>query len=254
MRKVSIAVVDDDARDVAATKEMIRRYCAGDHGGDNRRYTVETFTDGTSLLAAYDVPGRKPFDVMFLDVEMPGIDGLQTARILRTRDTRVVLVFTTKMAQYATIGYDVDAIGYLVKPLQYPGFALTMRKAMRIINTRGGTTIAISSDDHIHFLDSDDVRYVEVVGHSVLYHTDNGVWRNWGTLKAAAEKLEPHHFVASSRYCLVNLEWVSAIDGTIVTVDGQHLTVSRSRKKPLLEALSRYHAGGSDDRFSYRST
>lgn len=241
MRKVSIVIVDDDPRDGAGTAQMIRRYFAGGPEADDARYTLVRFQDGPSLLEAYDQPDRKPFDLIFLDVEMPGIDGLRTARILRERDTRVTLVFTTKMAQYATSGYDVDAIGYLVKPVQYPGFALTMRKALRIIEAHEGTTVTISSDGHMHVLDSDDIRYVEVSGHSVLYHTGNGVWRDWGTLKAVAERLAPHHFVASNRYCLVNLEWVTALDGTTVTVDGERLTVSRSRRKPLLEALSRYY-------------
>ena len=253
MHKVSIVIVDDDPRDGDLTEQMVDRYfrerCSsrnadgtGAHADGETPYLVTRFTDGASLLAAYDDVRRKPFDLIFLDVEMPGIDGLETARLLRERDGTAVLVFTTKMAQYATVGYDVDAIGYLVKPLQYPGVALNMRKAMRILDSRGGTTVAISSDDRMVFLDSNDIRYVEVLGHSLLYHTGHGVWKDWGTLKAAAERLAPHHFVLSNRYCLVNLEWVSAMEGTTVLVDGERLTVSRSRKKPLLEALSRYYA------------
>ncbi|WP_169172422.1 LytR/AlgR family response regulator transcription factor [Bifidobacterium oedipodis] len=238
---ISIAITDDVDEDAAITESMVRRYC-DEHPAGDTRIILTRFADGMALLRFYDDAERKPFDLIFLDVEMPGIDGLETARRLRELDTRTVIVFTTKMAQYATIGYDVDAVGYLVKPLEYPGFALKMRKALNIIATRTGTTIAIKSDDHMHFLDSHEIRYVEVTGHNVLYHTDKGVWRDWGSLKATAEQLGGHDFVASSRYCLVNLAWVDAFEADTVIVDGERLAVSRSRKKPLMQALNAYYS------------
>lgn len=245
MKFVSCAVVDDDDDDAAVTAAMIERYFTehplSEAGPSSPQHALVRFIDGRSFLDRCDQATTRPFDLVFLDVEMPGIDGLETARLLRERDTSTVIVFTTKMAQYATVGYDVDAVGYLVKPLTYPGFALRMRKALRLVDAAQGTTVAIASDDHMHFLDSRDIRYVEVTGHAVLYHTGRGVWRDWGTLKAVAEQLADHHFVLSNRYCLVNLAWVEALDGDTLVVDGERLTVSRARKKPLMQALNRFH-------------
>lgn len=241
MRRIAIAIVDDDDDDAGTTNAMLTRFAGNTADREAMQCLVSRFSDGPALLAAYDDPARKPFDIIFLDIEMPGINGLETARMLRMRDSRAILVFTTKMAQYATAGYDVNAIGYLVKPIRYPGFALNMRKAMRILENRRGISITIQSDSHLRLLNSEDIRYVEVEGHSLLYHTGQGIWRDWGTLKAAAETLIPCHFAVSNRYCLVNLEWVTAFDGQTVTVDGEQLTVSRSRRKSLLEALTRYY-------------
>ena len=98
------------------------------------------------------------------------------------------------------------------------------------------------SDDHMRFLDSNDVLYVEVVGHSLLYHTATDVWKDWGTLKAISERLAQYHFIPASRYCLVNLDKIQSVTGSALTlVGGSTIAVSRSRKKPLLEALSRYY-------------
>lgn len=241
MKNISIAIVDDDNGDADATKTMIERYLADAHDKDDR-YAITRFDNGPSFLDMCDDAEHKPYDIVFLDIEMPGIDGLETARILRSRGSRAVLVFTTKMAQYATRGYDVNAIGYLVKPIRYPGFALYMRKALGLVHARRGATIAIRSDDHMRFLDSNDVLYVEVVGHSLLYHTATDVWKDWGTLKAISERLAQYHFIPASRYCLVNLDKIQSVTGSALTlVGGSTIAVSRSKKKPLLEALSRYY-------------
>ncbi|PWG66956.1 DNA-binding response regulator [Bifidobacterium callitrichidarum] len=235
---IRIAIVDDDDTDAARTTEMIERYYAErEDGTRGKAYTITRFTDGESFLDDY----KAEFDAMFLDVEMPGIDGLETAHRLREIDSHVVLVFTTKMAQYAAVGYDVDAIGYLVKPIDYFGFALKMRKVEDLVAKRQGVTIPLTVGTGTQFLSSHDVRYVEVLGHEVIYHTEKVAYKVWSSLKEAAALLEPVHFAASNRYCLVNLEWVQAVNGDTVVVDGQTLPVSRSKRKPLMQALAAYY-------------
>ncbi|MBW3090349.1 LytR/AlgR family response regulator transcription factor [Bifidobacterium miconisargentati] len=249
---IRIAIVDDDDTDAARTAEMIERYyaeredesrgTAAEHDArsgtqSHPAYTITRFTDGESFLDDY----KAEFDAMFLDVEMPGIDGLETAHRLREIDSHVVLVFTTKMAQYAAVGYDVDAIGYLVKPIDYFGFALKMRKVEDLVAKRQGVTIPLTVGTGTQFLSSHDVRYVEVLGHEVIYHTERVAYKVWSSLKEAAALLEPVHFAASNRYCLVNLEWVQAVNGDTVVVDGQTLPVSRSKRKPLMQALAAYY-------------
>ena len=232
---IHIAIVDDDDTDANRTSEMIDRYYDGDHS----QYAITRFADGEAFLDGY----KAGFDALFLDVEMPGIDGLETAHRLREIDDHVVLVFTTKMAQYAAIGYDVDAIGYLVKPIDYFGFALKMRKVEDLVAKRQGVTIPLTVGTGTQFLSSHDVRYVEVLGHEVIYHTADTAYKVWSSLKEAAALLEPVHFAAANRYCLVNLEWVKAVTGDCVMVDSIILPVSRSKRKPLMQALAAYYGG-----------
>ena len=232
---IHIAIVDDDDTDAANPTSLISRY----YESDRSAYHITRFTDGDTFLDTY----RAGFDALFLDIEMPGIDGLETAHRLREIDDHVVLVFTTKMAQYAAIGYDVDAVGYLVKPIDYFGFALKMRKVEDLVAKRQGVTIPLTVGTGTQFLSSHDVRYIEVLGHEVIYHTDTTAYKVWSSLKDAAALLEPVHFAAVSRYCLVNLKWVKAVTGDTVVVDGQTLPVSRSKRKPLMQALAAYYGG-----------
>lgn len=232
---ITIALVDDDDADARVTASMIDRY----FDGDASRYAVARFADGDSLLRDY----KASFDLMFLDVEMPGTDGVTVARRLRVVDDQTVLVFTTKMAQYAVEGYDVDAIGYLLKPLNYYAFAIKMRKAEDIVARRRSVTVPLTVGSETVFVPSADIRYVEVLDHALLYHTGEGIRKVWASLKDAAETLEPVGFVPVSRYCLVNLEWVRAVHGDDVDVDGERVRVSRSRRKSLMQALAAYHGG-----------
>lgn len=232
---ITIALVDDDDADARVTASMIDRY----FDGDASRYAVTRFADGDSLLRDY----KASFDLMFLDVEMPGTDGVTVARRLRVVDDQTVLVFTTKMAQYAVEGYDVDAIGYLLKPLNYYAFSIKMRKAEDIVARRRSVTVPLTVGAETVFVPSADIRYVEVLDHALLYHTGEGIRKVWASLKDAAETLEPVGFVPVSRYCLVNLEWVRAVHGDDVDVDGERVRVSRSRRKSLMQALAAYHGG-----------
>ena len=85
---INIAIVDDDDTDAANTTSLIGRY----YESDRSAYHITRFTDGDTFLDTY----RAGFDVLFLDIEMPGIDGLETAHRLREIDDHVMLVFTTK--------------------------------------------------------------------------------------------------------------------------------------------------------------
>lgn len=187
---IHIAIVDDDDTDAANTTSLIGRY----YESDRSAYHITRFTDGDTFLDTY----RAGFDVLFLDIEMPGIDGLETAHRLREIDDHVVLVFTTKMAQYAAIGYDVDAVGYLVKPIDYFGFAFKMRKVEDLVAKRQGVTIPLTVGTGTQFLSSHDVRYIEVLGHEVIYCTDTTAYKVWSSLKDAAALLEPVHLPHSN--------------------------------------------------------
>lgn len=233
--QMRIAVVDDDPDDAALVVRFVDRY----YRGDKSRYTISEFPTGEDFLHDY----QAAFDLVFLDVEMPGMGGLQTAAKLREIDQQVVLVFTTKMAQYAASGYDVDAIGYLVKPVGYYDLALKMHKAQGLVEARRQITVSLNAETGTEFVSSHDILYVEVRGHAVIYHTSRGALKVWGSLKAAEEQLSRAAFVRISRYCLVNIEHVDAVHGDVVSVGGQSLSLSRSCHKSVLQALARYYEG-----------
>lgn len=232
-----IAVVDDDARDAACVEELVSRYFEGDSG----RYHVTCLSDGEDLLLAY----RPSFDLVFLDIEMERMDGLTCARRLREVDHEVMIVFTTNMAQYAARGYDVGALGYLVKPLRYYSFALAMRRVEEALSARGDVPLWLADGEDKVVVASRDVRYVEVRKHELTFHTAGGSYTAWGSLKSYAEQLAPAHFVPCNRYYLVNLAHVQRLRAATVLLDtGVELEVSRRLRASLMQSLTDYFGMG----------
>lgn len=130
LKKVyKVAVVDDDVRESATLKKYLSDY-AEEEGVE---INVSAYSDGAAFLDGF----KSVFDIVFMDIDMPNLDGLNAARKLRETDGDVVLIFVTNLAQYAIKGYEVNALDYLLKPLSYATFRLRMMKAVsRVVRTK----------------------------------------------------------------------------------------------------------------------
>lgn len=229
-----VAVVDDEDTDAQKVVDCLDRYFEGDAS----RYRVTLIADGEDLLLSY----RPAYDLIFLDVEMPRLGGIECARRLRAIDREVAIVYVTNMAQYAATGYEVDALGYLVKPLRYYSFALAMGRVEDALARRRGVTLWLADGDGRVALPSKDLLFVEVRKHELSFHARGSTYVAWGSLKEYEELLAPAHFCKCNRYYLVNLEHVVKMRGDSVEIDtGEVLEVSRRSKKGLMEALIEFY-------------
>ncbi|MBR6954083.1 MAG: response regulator transcription factor [Clostridia bacterium] len=227
---IRIAMVEDE-EEYAKT---IRRYCS--------RYSTEKHTDidlvwhdnPVAFLEGY----RGDYDVVFMDVVMPLMDGMTCARGLRERDGNVLLCFITSMAQYAIHGYEVGALDYVVKPIAYEEFALKMDRLGRLLERQGARTFLINSRSAVHRIDLRDLYYVEVYSHSLLFHTAQGDYEAYGKLSALAEDERFQRFLRVTPSHLVNSAYISAVSEDTLTVHGVEIPISRRRKKECLEKLA----------------
>ena len=228
-----IAIVDDDAEDLGRLKDCIRRFF------DERAEdcALFAFSDGEDLLYRYD----GTFDLIFLDVEMRWSNGIDVARAIRERDKDLVILFVSRIAQYAIEGYSVDALDYLLKPVGYEEFAVKLRKALRHIESHRAYRIRLSQGGDYRWVSTDELRYVEVFGHNLVYHMRDGEFRTTDTIGAATEQLGPYRFLQCSRFCLVNPRYVTGIDGNTLLLGQDRIPISRRRRKELVDALLRYH-------------
>ena len=231
-----IAIVEDDPEDQNRLQQMLQQFA----DTCQEKCAVTVFGGGAEFLGNY----RPEYDLVLMDVEMPGMNGLDTARELRTMDASVILIFITNMAQYAIRGYEVDALDYVLKPVNYYSFELKMKKVRRILNEREGSSLVLFVKGEMRRIPVKSILYVEIRDHNLCYHTDDGDFSLTGSMKKLEEQLAPHSFARCNNCYLVNLMHVRTVTPEQVFVENTPLKISRPRRKAFMEALSAYYGGG----------
>ena len=233
---ITAAIVDDDVEARAEVRAILEAY-ASQHSGDVL-FDISEYASGEALLATY----QSNVDIVFLDVEMGDVNGLETARAIRDRDGNVSLLFVTNIAQYAVYGYEVGALGYLLKPVNRFAFFRELDRCIahkRSLDT--ADSLVFSTMNGMVRVPLDTVTYLECVRHKIIVHTLKGVYEFTGTLKSFLPQLEPCHFVMANSCYLVNLRHVMGVDQYACLMrDGANLAVSRRRRSGLLQALGDY--------------
>lgn len=226
-----IAIVEDEKQCQASLIEHLYRY-EKEHA-DN--FIVRTFSDGIDILDDY----TSEYDLIFLDIHMKYQDGMTTAKKIREFDNSVIIVFITALAQYAIEGYKVNALDFILKPVAYEQFEGTMDKVLKTADKyHKSKEIIVSDDGAKRKIDTEDVYYIEVAGHTIVIHSKQGVYETRSkSLKVIAEELKEYGFVQSGQSHLVNLKYVERIKGDAITVGGDELFLSRSRKKDFIAAF-----------------
>jgi two-component system response regulator LytT len=230
---LKIAIVEDDSSAYENLKGALEQY-GKDHGVET---TISYFPDGLRFLVAYE----PVFDIVFMDINMPNMNGLEASKKLREQDPYVVLVFVTDLAQYAIKGYEVNAFDFIIKPIRYDLFAPKMDRIAKIALARKDEgKITIHTGDTVQVLSLSSIRYIEILSHILYYHTENKVYASYGTLAVAEKSLPKETFVRCNHCFIVNLAHVTGMNKDDVLIDKDSLKISRSRKKPFTVALTKY--------------
>lgn len=232
-----IAVVEDEQQYRDEVCQYIEQY-ATEH---QLKFDVTTYTDGQEIVD--DV--QKHYDIIFFDIEMTLLNGMDAAKVIRERDVNVVMVFITNMAQYAIEGYEVGAFDFVLKPIDYYGFSFRLARALgRVQKKQGNLEFAINTPGGIKKLNSNDIYYIEIENRFLVYHTAEGDFSQRGTLQSAEEMFQDYHFVKCNHWYLVNLKYVTEIEENIVHVAGSRLEISRRNRAHFLKEVTEYIGGG----------
>ncbi len=232
---IKIAIVEDDLLYANQLKQFLDRYMEE----NNLEIKAVHYQDGMDIVENY----TPVWDIILLDIEMPLLDGMSSAERIRKIDSSVILIFITNMAQYAIRGYAVDALDYVLKPINYYAFSLKLRKACRILEERSSMSVILTSNGASRKIPIADIRFIEVEDHQLVYHTAQGDFREFGSLKKAEEGLG-QGFARCNHCYLVNLRYVEGVKNDCVIIGNQELKISRAKKKEFMQQLSDYYRFG----------
>lgn len=236
-RMYKILILEDEVPQLERLTGFLRRF--GEENADFK-YSVASYGSGVMFLTDYKCDA----DLIFLDIRVPDMLGIDVARKIRETDDSAMIVFVTSLAQYAIDGYSVDAFDYILKPIQYPSFSAKLRRILRVLGHRESElTIEVRTREDVRRIRASEIIYVESSSHDIFFHTDGETCRQWGTLLAYEEKLRDAGFARINTSFLVNLKYVEAVRKDEVVAGGAVLPLSRSKRKEFLTVLAKYKGG-----------
>lgn len=227
-----LAIVEDEENAAIQLADCISKFCEV----NSIHVEIRQFGSATDFLNDY----KPVFDIIFMDIMLPNLNGMEAAKQLRLIDDKVTLIFVTNMANFAVKGYDVAALDFIVKPVEYDSFAMKMERAVNAVMQRQGFDLAIQADRSLKRVPASKIYYIEVSRHYLIYHTKEGSIKARGTLDSLEKQLSGGNFVRCNVCYLVNLKYVSEVSGDNLIVGGETLKISRARKKEFMQSLTNY--------------
>jgi len=228
-----IAIIEDEEKYRDMLVEFIKKF----EKEESEACNIKCFKNGMEFLGDY----KPVYDVVFMDIEMPLMNGMEIAGHLRKIDKEVKLIFVTKMAQFAINGYEVDALDFIVKPVSYYNFSVKLKKVLQSKNKNVAQTIVVKQGDLIRRINIADIIYLEIRDHQLIYHTTQDEVTLRGSLNEREKSLSQFNFVRCNNCYLVNLLKIIQVKGNVIKMDNSdELTISRSYHKKFLVAFSEF--------------
>lgn len=215
--KVAIESFCDFLKDYAASKQM--------------RIQVSTYYSGKTLLAS-----RKVFDVIFIDIDMVGMNGLDTAKEIRKNDTSVKIVYVTNYSEYKDMAFAVHAFAYIVKPVVKENIYQIIDEVIKYSEPKdeGKQEIKFLFKDGVKTFNVKDILYFEYVDRKVALHASNGgvCFLSGEKISNIAKRMDIYNFGVPHKSFVVNLYQVDYIKGyNVCMVDGCIIPLSQNYSK-----------------------
>jgi DNA-binding LytR/AlgR family response regulator len=200
-------------------------------------YVLDSFPSGEALLEDFH---KEKYDLIFLDVYMGELSGVQTAEQIRDVDTQVVIVFTTTSEDFTREGYRLNAYKYLLKPVVEEDVVDALELATLKRDKAQGATLAIVIDNVPVFIPHNDIVFVESSNRKSIIYTMSDTYATTLTIDALEKLLPSPRFLRSHRSYIVNLDHVDDLEEDFIMDNGEIAYVAVKNHRKIKHAYDDY--------------
>lgn len=222
-------VVDDDA----LSREVIKDLVQSAEG-------LELAGTCSDAMEAYKLLKNEQIDLVFLDVEMPKMSGLE---LLESLDVLPQIILITSHPEYALQSYEYNVTDFLVKPVALPRFLKAIDKAQKIAQSSADErskdgSIFIKTDSRLVQLTVHNILYVEALGNYVMVYTEKGRHTVLSTMKDIEKKLPAPDFMRVHRSFIVRVDKIDSIEDNFIQIHDKQIAIGKVYKDQLLKSLN----------------
>ncbi|MCI8670036.1 MAG: response regulator transcription factor [Lachnospiraceae bacterium] len=229
---IHVAICDDEKY----MSDMIKTSVSDFFRKKNMEITIAQFSSGECLLK-YD----KKIDILFLDIQMKGIDGMETAKELRNRKFKGVLIFITVLKEMVFQSFEVQAFDYLVKPIDEKYFERMMERLLASMQNSGKASLLVQKGYESTIISFEDIVFCEIINRKIYLHlVSSEVVDFYDRIENLVTKLDSRFFRCHRSY-LINLKHLKSYkDGMAYMESGERIPVSRLRSKEFSSVILQY--------------
>ena len=245
MNKLNCLIVDDEE----LARNLVENYI-------NRVPHLEVVGKCAEPMEAMQMLQEKSVDLMFLDIQMPGLTGIE---FLRTLTQKPLVIFTTAYKEYALEGFELDVVDYLLKPFRFERFLQAVNKVGKILKKESNETtpvasisktekednatekerdyILVKSDFKVFRIFYKDILYIESMKEYVAFHTNDGRTLSLGSLKKLEQELPTDQFMRIHKSFIANINSIAVLEGNMVHIGEKKLPIGTSYREEVLKRL-----------------
>lgn len=191
-----------------------------------------------NAMALNELLKEKEVDLLFLDIEMPYMNGVE---LLQSLTKRPKIIFTTAYEKYALQGFELDAIDFLLKPISFDRFLKAANKAYELFNLSGKSPeqeyVFVKADNKLVKVEWDEVYYINAMENYVCLHTINKRYIIHKTLKSVLETLSSEKFIQVHKSFIIQISKITGVNGNVIELGAYQIPISRNFRDTLMEKV-----------------
>lgn len=230
---MQIAICDDEQLYIDQISSYLLKY------ENSMEFSTEQFLSGEDLLCS--INEGKFYSIIFLDIKMGKLNGIETAKEIRRKDRDAIIIFISSHREFVFEGYGVRAFQYLIKPVLEGDFTRLFLSASEEINCVINKKLIIRKNHELITLNQKDIVFIESFGRKVILHSFDNVYEYYSKISDEEIKLSPGGFIRIHKSILVNMAFIKTFNKMSIELhDGQTVPVSEKRKKAVFDEFTEY--------------